>query len=114
MGKIMGFCGLDCAECPAYIATQSGDRGAQERVAAQWRTQFNKPEITADSILCDGCAGNGRISGYCSTCEMRACGMKRGIPNCAYCPDYVCSKLETFHKAVPYAKANLDTVNASL
>jgi hypothetical protein len=35
MDKIIAYCGLVCADCPAYIATPANDREALERVAAQ-------------------------------------------------------------------------------
>ena len=65
MDRIIAYCGLVCSDCPACIATQADHRVALERVAAQWREQFDS-SITADSILCDGCLGGGRWSGYCT------------------------------------------------
>jgi len=29
MDKIIAYCGLVCSDCPAYIATQAGDRARQ-------------------------------------------------------------------------------------
>jgi hypothetical protein len=115
MDKIIAYCGIVCTEYPAYIATQADDRGALEEVAAQWREQFNAPEITADSIVCDGClASDGRLSGYCSTCEIRACGVKSGVVNCAHCSDYVCEKLEGFFAHASEARKILDDIRHGL
>jgi hypothetical protein len=116
MNRIIAYCGLVCTDCPAYMATQADDRTALERVAAQWREQFNAPDITAESIVCDGCLGGdgGRLSGYCSVCEIRACGMARGVVNCAHCADYACEKLEGLFGMVPQARAVLDGVRAGL
>jgi hypothetical protein len=33
MVKIQAFCGLDCGECEAYIATQKNDRPGLEAAA---------------------------------------------------------------------------------
>jgi hypothetical protein len=33
MAKIQAFCGLDCGECEAYIATQRNDRAGLEATA---------------------------------------------------------------------------------
>ena len=82
MEQMLGYCGLDCGQCPAYVATQSGDQAALEKTAAMWREEFNAPEITAESILCDGCTGGGRLSGYCSICEIRSCALGRGLETC--------------------------------
>ena len=55
MNKIIAYCGLVCSDCSAYIATQADDQEALEKVAAQWREQYNVPNITVASVLCDGC-----------------------------------------------------------
>ena len=116
MDKITALCGLVCNECPAYVATQSSDPVALERVAAQWREQFNAPEMTAESIICDGCLGHndGRMSGYGSVCEIRACALPRGVANCAHCEEYACDKLVGFFEHAPEARAVLDGVRQSL
>jgi hypothetical protein len=116
MDKIVAYCGLVCTGCPAYVATQADDRAALEKVAAEWRQALNSPEITADSIICDGClaTNGGRLSGYCSTCQIRACAMERDVVNCAHCADYACEKLEGFFSHAPDAKATLDGLRAAL
>jgi hypothetical protein len=122
MEKIIAHCGLDCAKCDAYVATQSGERAALERVAAKWREQFSAPEMTADSIICDGClAGdNGhRVAHYCTVCAIRACAMERGHANCAHCADYMhkdalCEKLKGFLENSPEARATLDGIREGL
>jgi hypothetical protein len=94
MDKIIAYCGLVCTACPAYIATQADDQVALERVAADWSDVLELPGITPDSVACDGClARDGRLWIQCAGCEIRACGMARGVTNCAYCPDYVCARL---------------------
>jgi hypothetical protein len=115
MDKIIAYCGIVCTACPAYVATQANDRAALEEVAAQWREQFNAPEITTDSIVCDGClTSDGRLSGYCSMCEIRACGVERSVVNCAYCSDYVCEKLAGFFAHASEAQKTLDDIRQGL
>jgi hypothetical protein len=116
MDEIIAYCGLVCSECPAYIATQSNDRGKLERVAAQWREQFNAPEMTADSIVCDGCLGRngGRLCAYGSVCEIRACAQPRAVANCAHCEEYACAKLAGFLEHAPEAHAVLEGIRRSL
>ena len=55
MDTMIAYCGLTCTECPGYIATQANDRAELERVAAMWRKEFDAPEITVESVICDGC-----------------------------------------------------------
>ena len=115
MDKIIAYCGLVCSECPAYIATQADDAAALERVAARWREEYNAPDITVESVICDGCVTEGeRKCGHWFDCEIRACGMERGVVNCAYCDDYGCEKIERFFGFVPDARATLDGIRQDL
>jgi hypothetical protein len=115
METILAVCGLDCAVCPAYQATQADDNAARERVAEQWRKEFNAPGITAAGINCDGClATNGRLFSHCLECEPRLCAVERGYANCALCPDYGCEKISKLLALIPDAKARLDEVRAGL
>ncbi len=88
MATLRAVCGLDCSQCEAYQATQTNDVAAKERIAAQWRATFNSPDITADSVTCDGCLTDGRHGGYCGQCPVRACGSARGVPTCAHCSEF--------------------------
>ena len=115
MDKIIAYCGLVCSDCPAYVATQADDQAALERVAAQWREEYNAPDITVESVICDSCLGpEGRKCAHCFDCDIRACGMERAVLNCAYCDDYGCEKIERFFGFVPDAKARLDGIRQSL
>ena len=115
MGRIIAFCGLVCSDCSAYIATQADDRAALEQVAAQWRKEYNAPNITVESVICDGCLGSeGRHCSHCYECNIRACGMARGVANCAHCPDYGCEKIQGFFGFVPQAQATLDEIRRAL
>lgn len=108
MEKIIAYCGLVCSECPAYIATQADDRKALEKIAEQWRTEYHAPSITVESVICDGCLDGGRKCAHCFECEVRTCGLERGVANCASCADYGCAKLEEFFNMAPQARKNLD------
>lgn len=112
MNQIIAACGLICSECPAYQATQAGDRAAIEQVAAQWRVEYNIPNITVQDVNCDGCMTGERHCSHCSECEIRQCVSERGLQNCAYCPDFACERLENFFQMVPPARTNLEAVRA--
>jgi len=114
MDLIIAYCGLVCSDCPAYNATQVGDQAGLERVAAQWREEFNAPHISAESVLCDGCLTDiGHKFGHCHECKIRACGMEWALLNCAYCEDYACDTLQEFFEWVPDARTRLDGIRAS-
>jgi predicted nucleic acid binding AN1-type Zn finger protein len=115
MASIIGVCGLDCAECLAYKATQADDNAARERVAEQWRKEYNVPGITAAGINCDGCMAGGRLIGHCQECEPRLCAVGRGVANCGACPDYACEKIGKMQAFMPPdAKARLDGIHSAL
>jgi hypothetical protein len=115
MDKMIAYCGLVCTDCEAYVATQANDLAALERMAARAREQFNKPDLTIESAMCDGCLSNSeRLCGYCFECQVRACGMERGVVNCAHCSDYVCDKLEAFFGMAPDARVTLDGIRAGM
>lgn len=110
MTTLIAACGLDCAQCEAYIATQANDLLGLERVAQKWSQEFNAPGLTADNVQCDGCMVAGQKLGHCNECKMRLCAIERGLANCAACPDYACETLAGFFVSVPQAKANLDAL----
>ncbi len=116
MNRLIAFCGLDCAQCEAYLATQVNDRAAQERILAKWRVEYSAPNMTLADVTCDSCVGlNGRHGGYCGQCPVRACGVERQVANCAYCADYAaCEKLAGFFTTVPAAKMTLDEIRRTL
>ena len=112
--EMVAHCGIVCTECPAYLATQSGDAEEQARVAEMWSKQF-KADIKSEDVVCDGClAGHTRYFAHCYECEIRACGIARGVLNCAHCDDYGCEKLAGFLEHVPDAKAKLEEIRVGL
>lgn len=54
MKTMVAYCGINCSECPAYIATQTNDDTKRKQVAEEWQKVFN-PNIKPEAINCDGC-----------------------------------------------------------
>lgn len=114
MQDIAAFCGLTCTECPAYQATQNDNDEERRRVAETWSQQHNA-DIRSEDINCDGCLpGHMKYFHHCSECDNRACGVARGVDNCAYCDDYFCERLERFFRLVPAAQTRLDGIRSAL
>lgn len=115
MAKFLGFCGLDCYECEAYQLTQADDDAGKLLLLEKWRVEYDSPEMGLASVTCDGCASSGRLGGYCHACPVRACGVVKGVTNCAYCDEFeTCLILQGFIVEIPNARANLETVRAGL
>jgi hypothetical protein len=113
MLTLIAACGLDCAKCDSYIATQANDQTALVALAEKWTKEYNATGLTAANVQCDGCLAEGRKIGHCSECQIRLCAVERGVANCAVCQDYACGKLEGFLKVVPQAKANLEAIRTA-
>ncbi len=114
MDKMIAYCGIDCLECGAYIATQNNDDAKRKEVAEEWTKQFNH-DFKPGDINCDGCmTETGKVFNYCNICEIRKCGQEKGVVNCAYCDDYACDKLERFFQMAPMFKATLDEIRKGL
>ena len=91
------MCGLDCSSCPAFVATKNNDNNLREKTAKEWTARYvsqNKPPIKPEDINCLGClSGNEPLYQNCSRCEIRKCGLAKGIKNCKECKDHKCDKL---------------------
>ena len=106
---LLAPCGIDCAACPAYLATRSNDKTKLQEVLKSWTSD---PKMTVDDLLCDGCHGE-RVSRDCRECWIKDCVKANGIETCAECGRYPCEALVTewgeWHVTDPVAaKARLD------
>lgn len=115
MEKLIAFCGLDCAECEAYVATQANDEVAKLTLLEKWRVAYDSPDMPLAAVTCDGCTSEGRLGGYCSFCAVRACADGRGVVNCAHCSEYeTCETLNGFIANIPEAQANLAAIRVAM
>jgi hypothetical protein len=107
MEKIIAYCGLDCAECTAYLAHQNNDQALREKTAAEWSKAHNFT-FTPEMINCTSCKGDGVQVGYCSQCEIRKCAVEKAVVNCGACGEFkTCKTINDFIAQVPKAAANL-------
>ena len=93
MKKMIGYCGVDCAKCPPFIAKKE-DNDELRKQYAEEQSRFFEMTISPETINCDGCTSEGEHLGYCSVCEIRRCCKEKNLENCAFCDDYVCAELE--------------------
>jgi len=115
MARLIAYCGLDCGECEAYIATQKNDRAGLEAAAKKWTEQFGARDIAAEMCICDGCSEGGRLStAHCKTCAIRLCASVRGVATCAHCQDFGCATLQSFFAFAPVLKEKLEAIRAEI
>jgi len=107
---MIAYCGLDCAECDALIATSRNDNAMRARIAEQWSKEYSA-EIAPENVNCTGCRAEGVKLYYCEhKCEIRKCALPRKVSTCADCPEYACETLNGFFKMAPAAKETLESL----
>lgn len=108
MKKMIGYCGLDCEACEAYIATVNDDQEKRVEVAKKWSEMYDAP-ILPEHINCEGCRVEGVKTYYCeSLCEIRKCALEKGVETCGGCTELKgCIKIEPVITNVPEALENL-------
>ena len=108
MNKLIAYCGLDCEQCEARIATVNQDESLREKVAQKW-SELNGVEITPAMINCVGCRVDGAKTPYCETmCPIRHCAQSRQVETCADCAEMeACPKLAQITAHSDEARRNL-------
>ena len=113
MSEMIAICGLRCHECGAFKATRDDDDARRAEVAKMWSEMF-EAEIKPSDINCEGCRSDGVLFQHCTVCEIRKCGVGKGVVNCAHCEEYACAKLEQFFEMVPECRTQLDGIKREL
>ncbi|MFW9818434.1 MAG: DUF3795 domain-containing protein [Candidatus Thorarchaeota archaeon] len=113
MEKIIAYCGINCSECPAYLATQKDDYEELKKVAKEWSSE--EMSFKPEELYCDGCCtSKGKHVVWSSQCPIRNCCQEKGLENCAYCDDYFCDDLKMTFDKTPSAKERLDEIRKTL
>lgn len=107
--QVLSYCGIDCAVCPAYTATQANDIEKLTSLAGEWF----EGSTDYSMVACDGCKSD-KLMKWCSECPTRACVIEREMENCATCDDYGCEKLLKVFEMSADAKTNLERIRATL
>jgi hypothetical protein len=124
MDEVVGCCGLICNKCQVYEATQNQDgelRATAYQRHIDWghgdrfRELYGR-EYRVEDVSCDGCPTQSpRDFWYIENCQMRACALGKGHPNCAHCGEYPCETLQAFFdKSHVNARETLDEIHSRL
>jgi hypothetical protein len=92
---MLGYCGIDCAECTAYKGTIGSKIELLERAAGK----YQNGAYSAAEWVCLGCtpADQPFLAKYCAGCEIRVCAIAKRVPNCAACAEYdSCREIKDF------------------
>ena len=100
MKNMIGYCGLDCEKCDAYLATINDDQALRE---------LNNAPILPEHINCEGCRANGAKTVFCEhMCEIRKCALKKRVSTCGDCPELeTCPTIGEILENNPSALENL-------
>ena len=112
MKDMIGYCGLDCKKCDAYIATVNDDRALREKTAKLW-AELNNAPILPEHINCEGCRMDGAKTVFCEhICEVRQCALKRDVATCVGCSELeTCPTVGVILENNPEALENLKELN---
>lgn len=107
---MIAYCGLNCEQCEAFIATKANDDVLRTQVAEKWARLYSA-QIKPEHINCTGCKGAGVKTLYCQQlCGVRRCATTRAVSTCADCDDYPCDALNEMFRAAPQAKVTLEAL----
>ena len=105
---MIAYCGLDCRECDAYLATVNNDWALREKTAKLW-AKLNDAPILPEHINCQGCRAGGVKTVFCEgICAVRRCALGKGVATCGECPDWRgCPTVGAVLENSPSARENL-------
>ena len=106
---MIAYCGLDCAQCDAYLATIENSDAKRIETAQKWSRMYQH-DIKPEQIHCTGCKSGGTRFFHCDHCEIRQCCVSKNVDHCAACNEYICDTLAGFIKLAPQAGLALETL----
>jgi hypothetical protein len=93
--KEIAYCGLNCKTCVIKsIIKTSGEPGLQKLVK-NWSDSRNK--VNGKDLFCSSyCSNHQGIHSKCwHGCEIRKCGIRKGVDTCGACNEYPCSLIQS-------------------
>lgn len=104
----IAYCGINCMDCKARIATINEDDELRAKVAKEWSELYGV-EFSPKMVNCDGCRIEGIKTQYCeSICPIRQCALEKKYITCGYCDQMkTCEILSKITKNNKKARRNL-------
>jgi hypothetical protein len=108
--KLYSLCGLECSDCPGFLARKFDNPELRVKTAKKWSKAFGW-DLKPEDINCVGCViTQGPHFIHCQEhCAVRKCGLEKGLVNCGGCTEYDnCQKIASLHKVIHEGKAYCD------
>ncbi len=121
--KTLGFCGLNCEDCPVFIATANNDSGLRQKTAIEWSGLYaaqlseylGKNSLSPEDLNCTGCQSKSGLFIGCMNCPIRKCAKEKEFISCAICNEYkTCGMLNGFFSIHQHAKEGLDRIREKI
>jgi hypothetical protein len=116
----LAYCGINCVECPVFIATANDDNELRQKTVQEWNGIYKDYMETRgmrglkpQDMNCRGCRTEGGRFLGCISCPIRKCSRERELTTCAGCSDFeTCDTLQSFYNNILHrqAKDNLDRI----
>jgi len=108
--KKISLCGLDCSDCPCFLAYQNNNDELRVKTAKKWAKLYDQPDLKPEDMNCLGCLSlEEPVFRHCKVCEVRKCGLEKGVQNCGVCVEYKsCKLIANLHEMIPEAKEVCD------
>jgi hypothetical protein len=102
-------CGLDCFNCPLYLANDNEEARKQVESMAQ------KHGFPAEKARCQGCrTRNGVPPLGTEQCKVFKCISLKGIESCADCSEFPCDNLHPYAELASDLPHNIKVFNLAL
>lgn len=91
---LLAPCGLYCGVCAIHIADRDNNFKFKNVLVDVYKP-FTK---SIDDIKCSGCLSENpeNIFGYCKSCPIRDCILKKSYDGCYQCDDFPCKFIDNF------------------
>jgi flavodoxin len=110
---LVSYCGLNCEECEAFVATKNNDGPLKEKVAKNWSKLYGI-KVEPKDISCAGCKSSEKKDKYCeSMCKIRKCCQQKEIETCAHCEAFACEYLQEVFDYSLDAKKTLECLRST-
>jgi hypothetical protein len=108
-------CGLDCFNCPFYLANDNEE--IRKQVASQVQ-EFGLPlsyEEIHEKVACKGCRKRKGVPPFgIEPCKVFKCIISKGIESCADCSDFPCDNLHPYAEHSSELPHNMKVFNLAL